>query len=315
MNDENQQSKIVVVVPAFNEADNLRILVPRILASTTSMNSVVDVIVVDDGSTDETKSVVDQLHMANPSVELCRLSRNCGKAAALRRGFREALERGASVIVMMDADGQDDPVELPRLVDELDNGYDLVTGARHVRNDRFIKRSTSKWYNRVTGTISGAPGRDFNSGFKAMSAETARNVEPMLYGELHRYITVIAHWLGHRTTEISVAHHQRMNGKSKYGINRYWRGFLDLMTVRFLMSYESRPSHLFGGMGFLSLSLGSVMLTWLLWQRIAGESIGGRPMLLAGVLLVIVGLQLILFGLLAELMVYTRQQNGSKSES
>lgn len=184
-----------------------------------------------------------------------------------------------------------------------------------VRNDRFIKRSTSKWYNRVTGIISGAPGRDFNSGFKAMSAETARNVEPMLYGELHRYITVIAHWLGHRTTEISVTHHKRMHGKSKYGINRFWRGFLDLMTVKFLMSYESRPSHFFGGLGCISFLIGAGMLAWLLFEQFAGQSIGGRPMLLAGVLLVIVGLQMILFGLLAELMIYSRQQYDSKTES
>jgi len=210
----------------------------------------------------------------------------------------------------MDADGQDDPSELPRLLAELLAGSDLVTGARIERQDRFTKKQTSRLYNRVTGSISGAPGRDFNSGYKVFTAEVARDITPMLYGELHRYITVMAHWLGYRVAEVPVAHHPRLNGKTKYGVARFWRGFIDLITVRFLMSYEHRPSHLFGGIGLSTLVVGLGTLVYLTGLRLMGETVGGRPLLMAGVLLVVTGLQLLLFGLLAELIVYTRHRDG-----
>jgi len=299
-----------VVVPAFDEAENLEVLVPRILDHLATMPGDGHVLVVDDGSRDATPEVMAKLVANHDRVEVDRSVRNRGKAAALQRGFARAIEAGASAVVMMDADGQDDPAELPRLVAQLDEGYDLVTGARVQRNDRFIKRHTSRLYNWATGRLSGAPGRDFNSGFKAMRPDVARDVSPMLYGELHRYVTVIAHWLGYRITEVPVQHHERMFGQSKYGIARFFRGFMDLMTVRFLMSYEHRPSHLFGGIGIVSFFVGIVVLGYLTVLRFMGETIGDRPLLIAGVLLVVVGVQLLLFGLLAELVVYNRQRDG-----
>ncbi|MGE4115843.1 MAG: glycosyltransferase family 2 protein [Candidatus Nanopelagicales bacterium] len=299
-----------VVVPAFDEAENLEVLVPRILDQLAQMPGDGHVLVVDDGSRDSTPEVMAKLVANHDRVLVDRSVRNRGKAAALQRGFARAIEAGAAAVVMMDADGQDDPAELPRLVARLDEGFDLVTGARVERNDRFIKRHTSRLYNWATGRLSGAPGRDFNSGFKAMRPDVARDVSPMLYGELHRYVTVIAHWLGYRITEVPVQHHERMFGKSKYGIARFFRGFMDLMTVRFLMSYEHRPSHLFGGFGILSFLVGAVMLGYLTVLRFQGETIGERPLLIAGVLLVVVGVQLLLFGLLAELVVYNRQRDG-----
>ena len=190
-----------------------------------------------------------------------------------------------------------------------------MTGRRNIRNDRFIKRWTSKMYNRVTGIVSGAPGKDFNSGYKAMTAAAAADVRPLLYGELHRYITVIAHWMGYRVSEIPVLHHERMHGQTKYGINRFWRGFIDLLTVRFLMSYENRPSHLFGGIGTLFLSTGSIALSYLLVIRLSGTPIGGRPLLSLAVLLVVAGLQLVLFGLLAELVIYSRHLRSSETKT
>ena len=307
-------SAVHVVIPAFNEVDNLVLLIPEVVQRLAEISDEdhVDrgrIWIVDDGSTDATNEAVAVLQRNFPVIEYVRLNNNQGKAAALQRGFTCALDQGASIVVMMDADGQDDPSELRRLIAELHAGQDLVTGARLTRQDRFIKRSTSKVYNRVTGVMSGAPGQDFNSGFKAMTAETASDITPMLYGELHRYITVMAHWLGYRVTEIAVDHHERMHGSTKYGINRFWRGFMDLLTVRFLMSYEYRPSHLFGGLGLLSFAIGSLMLALLLVERLTGQTVGDRPMLIAGVLLVVVGLQLFLFGLLAELIVYSRQQS------
>ena len=297
-----------VVVPALNEAENLVVVVPRIVAELVLLDVDGHVLVVDDGSTDKTAAAVDDLIDRYPEVGLISLGRNQGKATALKHGFERALAEGAEIVVMMDADGQDDPAELPLLLARLEDGADLVTGARTVRNDRFVKRNTSKLYNGATARLSGVPGKDFNSGFKVMRADVARHAMPMLYGELHRYLTVVAHWLGFRVAEVSVRHHERLHGKTKYGLARFWRGFVDLLTVRFLMSYESRPSHLFSGIGLTSLAAGGVALTYLFAEKLGGEAIGGRPLLIAGVVLALGGLQLVLFGLLAELVVYSRHR-------
>lgn len=300
-----------VVVPAYDEAENLEVLVPRIVEAVEALPSGGTVLVVDDGSRDSTPEIMAKLQDAYSGVRYTRMVRNNGKAAALQKGFAEALDAGAQYVVMMDADGQDDPDELAGLVARLAD-VDLVTGARVERNDRFIKRQTSRLYNWATGRLSGAPGRDFNSGFKAMRAEVARDVSPMLYGELHRYVTVIAHWLGYRIDEVPVSHHARLYGRSKYGIARFWRGFMDLLTVRFLMSYEHRPSHLFGGIGIVSGLIGFAVLAYLTVLKIMGEPIGNRPLLILGVLLVVVGVQLVLFGLLAELVVFLRNRDARR---
>jgi glycosyltransferase involved in cell wall biosynthesis len=303
---------LAVIVPAYNEAENLRELIPRIVECASALDPMTQVIVVDDGSTDETSEVLAELSRMFGSVRAVASVRNRGKAAALKSGFRTALEAGATSIVMMDADGQDDPTELARLRERLAQGADLVTGARVVRHDRFVKRHSSRLYNRVTGALSGAPGKDFNSGFKMMRADVARDVSPMLYGELHRYLTVMAYWLGYRVAEVPVEHHARMHGVSKYGLARFWRGFADLFTVRFLMSYEHRPSHLFSGIGLVSLVLGGGTLGYLFVEKVTGHTIGNRPLLLAGVLFALVGIQLIVFGLLAELIVYGRNADRSR---
>lgn len=300
---------LYVVVPAYNEAENLVALLPRIHDELKSADVAGRVLVVNDGSSDGSKEILEQLSGTNSDLQVLSFRRNKGKAAALKAGFEHAVASGATEIAMMDADGQDDPTELPKLLEVLRGGADLVTGARIDRNDRFVKRITSRLYNRVTAWLSGAPGRDFNSGFKVMRAEVAREAAPMLYGELHRYLTVIAHWMGFRVVEVPVQHHQRLHGVTKYGLARFWRGFVDLLTVRFLMSYESRPSHLFSGVGLTSLVAGSGILGYLFVLKVSGENLGNRPLLIAGVLFAVVGLQLILFGLLAELIVYVRHSS------
>ncbi len=298
-----------VVIPALNEAENLRVVVPQVLAVLPEVDPASRLLVVDDGSTDDTAKVMDELMREHPSVEVLTHRHNLGKAAALQNGFGRAVEGQADIVVMMDADGQDDPAELPALVARLRDGADLVTGARIVRRDRFVKRTTSRLYNRTTAAMSGAPGRDFNSGYKVMRAAVAEDVSPMLYGEMHRYLTVIAHGLGYRVAEVPVEHHPRLAGESKYGLARFWRGFADLLTVRFLLSYEHRPSHLFGGVGLVSLVIGMLTLAYLTGVKITGGAIGDRPLLIAGVLMTMVGLQLVLFGLLAELVVHARNSD------
>jgi glycosyltransferase involved in cell wall biosynthesis len=300
-----------VVIPALDEADNLVELVPRVLVEVATYAPGGRVLVVDDGSTDDTAKVVAELMAEHPSVAYEAMGHNQGKAPALRRGFDRALAEGAETVVMMDADGQDDPRELEHLLARLESGADLVTGARLTRRDRFVKRTTSRLYNKVTGVLSGAPGRDFNSGFKVMRADVAAAVSPMLYGEMHRYLTVVAHALGYRVAEVPVEHHPRMSGVSKYGLARFWRGFSDLVTIRFLLSYENRPSHLFGGVGAVTFFLGTVILGYLSAVWLAGQPIGDRPLLIAGVLMVMVGLQLTLFGLLAELVVHARNRTAT----
>lgn len=295
-------TRLSVLLPAYNEAENLAELVPRTAAVLDGLGESYEIVVVDDGSTDGTRTVLRDLRSAN--VRVIRLRRNAGKSAALSIGLDHVK---GEYIVLMDADGQDDPAELPRLLEHLDaDGLDLVTGRRAVRNDRLIKRATSRLYNGVTAMVTGVPGKDFNSGLKAMRRDLADSLE--MYGELHRYIPVLAVWNGFKVGEVDVAHHERRHGTSKFGRARFWRGFLDLVTVKFLTTYTARPFHLFGGIGFVIGAIGSVLLGWMGVSKAMGHPIGARPALQLGVLLVVVAVQMLSLGLLGELMVNLRRR-------
>jgi glycosyltransferase involved in cell wall biosynthesis len=236
-------------------------------------------------------------------VRYIRLRRNAGKSAALSIGLDHV--RG-ELVVLMDADGQDDPNELAKMLARLDEGVDLVTGRRAIRHDRFVKRTTSKLYNGATSKVTGVPGKDFNSGFKVMRRDVADSLE--MYGELHRYIPVLAVWNGFKVAEVDVEHHERLHGRSKFGRARFWRGFLDLVTVKFLTTYTARPFHLFGGLGFVIGAVGLGLLVWMTVSKLLGNAIGDRPALQLGVLLVVVAVQMVSLGLLAELMVNLRRR-------
>ncbi len=295
-------TEVSVILPAYNERANLAELVPETVAVLADTGLTFEVIVVDDGSTDGTAGLMAQHRV--PEVVHIRLRRNAGKSAALSTGLARA--RGER-IVLMDADGQDDPGEIPRLLAMLDQEeVDLVTGRRAIRHDRFVKRQTSRIYNGVTSRVTGVPGRDFNSGLKAMRRDLAIGLE--LYGELHRYIPVLAVWRGFRVAELDVEHHSRRHGESKFGRARFWRGFLDLITVKFLTTYTGRPFHLFGGLGVVMGLAGSGLLTWMFIERVLGNRIGTRPALITGVLLVVVGVQMVSLGLMAELSVHLRRR-------
>jgi glycosyltransferase involved in cell wall biosynthesis len=296
-------TEVSIVFPAYNERENLAELIPETVSVLTDTGLTFEVIVVDDGSTDGTADLMAEHQV--PEVVYVRLRRNAGKSAALSGGLSRA--RGER-IVLMDADGQDDPREIPRLLAALDEQQvDLVTGRRAVRNDRFIKRHTSRLYNGATSRVTGVAGRDFNSGLKAMRRELAVGLE--LYGELHRYIPVLAVWRGFRVGEVDVDHHSRRHGESKFGRARFWRGFLDLITVKFLTTYTGRPFHLFGGLGVVMGLAGSGLLAWMLIERILGNQIGTRPALITGVLLVVVAVQMVSLGLIAELSVHLRRRS------
>jgi dolichol-phosphate mannosyltransferase len=295
-----------ILLPAYNEAPNLPAVVEEITATLATTTLDYEIVVVDDGSKDDTAEVLAKLGVSYDRLRWICFRSNSGKSEALQAGF--GITRG-DVVVLMDADGQDDPGAIPTLLAALDGGLDLVTGRRSQRNDRFIKRSTSKLYNWMTARITGVPGRDFNSGLKAIRRDVVTELD--LYGELHRYIPVLAASNGFRVGEVDVPHRARLHGESKFGRARFWRGFFDLITVKFLTTYRTRPFHILGGVGLGCGTLGGALLLWMLIDKLGGHAIGNRPALIAGVLLVLVGLQFASLGLLAELIVYRTRVSSS----
>jgi glycosyltransferase involved in cell wall biosynthesis len=286
-----------IVIPVLNEQDSLLELYRQIDAACSSNGVDAEVVFVDDGSTDGTSEILADLAAAEPEIAVVRLRRNFGKAAALMAGFREA--RG-DAIVTIDGDLQDDPAEIPRLLDELEAGADLVSGWKRDRKDAWSKRAASKVFNGVTAKMSGVGLHDLNCGFKAYRAEVVESLS--LTGDQYRYIPVLAANEGFRVKELAVNHRPRKYGRSKYGLERYLRGFLDLLTILFIGRFRQRPMHLFGGAGMLFLAIGFVICAYLAVLRIMGEGIGARPLLLLGVLLIVVGVQLLTIGLVSEMI-------------
>ena len=300
---------ISVVVPVYNEAPSLPQLVEELSAALDDLGEEWEVVVVDDGSTDDTFTTLTRLNAEHPSVRAVRLRRNSGKAAALDVGFAEA---EGDVVVTIDGDGQDDPAELRQLLAKLDEGYDLVAGWKTTRRDPLMRRLVSRIFNAVTGRVSGVRLHDMNCGLKAMRAEVVADIR--LYGELHRFLPVLAHYRGFRVTEVPVNHRPRRHGRSRYGLERYVRGFLDLVTVTFMGRYRYRPLHLFGGVGLLLGAIGTVTLAYLTVLKLSGEAIGHRPLLTLGVLLVVVGIQFLSLGLLSELITSHHEERIGRRE-
>jgi glycosyltransferase involved in cell wall biosynthesis len=288
---------ISVVVPLLNEESSLEELYTEIAAALEPRGESFEVVFVDDGSTDGSGSVLSRIHDEHSNVVVVRLRRNFGKAAALKAGFLEA--RG-DVIVTIDADLQDDPAEIPQLLAKLDEGFDLVSGWKTRRNDPLARRVFSRIFNWTNALISGVKLHDVNCGLKAYRAEVVQGMR--LYGELHRFIPVLAAYQGYRVAEIPVNHRARQHGRSRYGFERYMRGFFDLLSVTFMGRYRYRPLHLFGGVGLLLGALGFVILLYLSVLWFWGQGIGGRPLFFLGVLLMVVGIQFVSLGLLSELI-------------
>ncbi len=293
----DSQVELSVVVPFLNESASLEELAGEIKEACEGLGRTFEIIFVDDGSRDGSFEIVRRLAEADGRVRGVRFRRNEGKSAALGEGFARA--RG-EVIITMDADLQDDPSEIPRLLAKLDEGYGLVSGWKKKRRDPITRRIPSRIFNLVTRLMARISIHDFNCGFKAYRAEAAHAIT--LYGELHRYIPVLVHWEGFRVGEVPVRHRRRPYGKSKYGLSRYVKGFLDFITVSFLGKYTTRPLHFFGIFGGVLLIAGFATNAYLTVQWFGGRWIGNRPLLFLGILLMIVGVQFISLGLLGEMV-------------
>ncbi|HNS72037.1 MAG TPA: glycosyltransferase family 2 protein [bacterium] len=294
-----------LVIPSYNEAESLPELYEKITAVMAGMKKSYEIIFVDDGSTDGSGRLIEELHRKDERVKLIQFMHNYGKSAALAAGFKVA---SGGLVVTMDSDLQDDPDEIPHLFARLETGYDLVSGWKKVRHDPFIKRWTSKVYNYFTSLFSGIRLHDFNCGLKIYRREVVKTMR--VYGELHRYLPVIAHRNGFRVTEMPVKHHARKYGSTKFGLARFTRGAFDLLTISFLTRYRMRPLHLFGVLGFIFFMGGSVITLLLTWQRIfENRFLSNRPLLFLGVLLIIVGIQFFSLGLLGEMITSMRKES------
>ena len=290
---------VSLVIPLLDEAESLPELAERIRAALGSVHRTFEVWMVDDGSTDDSWAVIQRLHRADPRFAGIRFRRNYGKSAALAVGFEHANGR---YVVTLDGDLQDDPAEIPEMIDRLEAGADLVSGWKQTRHDPLSKTIPSRFFNGVTRLVSGIPLHDFNCGLKAYRVDVVKHVR--VYGELHRYIPLLAKWEGYTQIEEQVVeHHARKHGRTKFGLERFIRGFLDLITVVFVTRFGRRPMHFFGGLGTLSFLGGFAISLWLSIGWFMGTPIANRPLFFLGIMLVILGVQLFLAGFLGEMIV------------
>jgi len=295
-----EELDISVLVPVLDEAETVEELGARVAAVLDGLGASFEVVFVDDGSRDGTAERVRAAHERDPRIKLIRLRRNFGKAAALSAGFEHSRGR---LIITMDGDLQDDPEEIPRLLGVLEaGGLDLVSGWKRERRDPAAKRIPSRLFNWVTRRLAGVELHDFNSGFKVYRREVLDQIA--VYGELHRYIPVLASRRGFAVGEAAVTHHARRHGASKYGWDRFYKGLLDLITVLFITRYNRRPLHLFGAIGlvFLAAGFGIDLYLAILWM--GGATLSNRPLLLLGVLLMLLGIQVLTTGLLGEMITF-----------
>jgi len=297
MSDLGSVPDVSIVIPAYNECESLPTLLPLVNDVLCKTGKAFEILVINDGSTDNTNQTCRDIIQKYPGVKMIEMLTNGGKALALQAGFQTAK---GDIVITMDADLQDDPLEIPRFIEKIESGYDMVVVWKKVRKDPLEKTLPSRLFNKVTSLMVGLDLHDYNCGFKAYKRYALRGLN--LYGDMHRYIPAILFKQGFKITEIAIEHHARQFGKSKYGIERYTRGFLDLITILFLTNYKTRPLHLIGGIGMVFLTVGTVIDLYLVAIWFRGQTIGDRPLLTLGTLLIIVGVQTILNGLLAEMI-------------
>lgn len=289
---------ISIIIPFYNEEKSLPILYHKIIDVLNRLKKTFEIIFIDDGSTDNSYKHVTALKQHNKDIKLIKLRSNSGKARALDEGFQLA---NGEIIFTMDADLQDDPEEIPRFLNKIEEGYDLVSGWKKRRFDPLEKRLVSKFFNYITSLVSGIKLHDFNCGFKAYKKDVLDEIK--VYGDLHRYIPVLAYWRGFRVGEIPIQHHPRAFGKSKYGWKRYFQGFFDLFTINLLTRFINRPLYLFGIAGILLLLAGLVILLFITFLQVTyGSILGHKPLSYLGVLSILFGSQLVATGLIAQML-------------
>lgn len=291
--------KTSIVIPLLDEEESIHPLSNEIKKAMKPVDTAFEVIFIDDGSTDKSLEKIKEITSTDKRFKYISFRKNYGKSAALQVGFKQVT---GDVVVTMDADLQDDPNEIKSLIKKLDEGFDVVSGWKKLRHDPFIKKISSRFFNFVTRIMSGIKIHDFNCGLKAYRRDVVENIK--VYGELHRYMPVLAKWQGFIISEIPVKHHPRRYGKTKFGISRFFKGFIDLITVVFATRYIKRPMHFFGFFGALSFLAGLVVNAYLTILWISGEPLSNRPMLFLGMLLIIVGVQFFSVGLLGEMLVH-----------
>jgi glycosyltransferase involved in cell wall biosynthesis len=297
-----------VVVPLFNEEASLEPLVEQLLAALRPLQLRFELVLVDDGSRDATPQTLQRLATTVPELVAVLLRRNYGQSAAMAAGFDAS---GGEVIVTLDGDLQNDPADIPLLLTTLNEGYDLVSGWRHQRQDAAMSRLLpSRIANRLIARVTGVQLHDYGCSLKAYRREVALDLN--LYGELHRFLPALAYIEGARIAEVKVSHHRRRFGSSHYGIDRTVRVLMDLLTVWFMKRFVTRPMHVFGLGGLLAIAAGSLVVLWLIAEKLMGADIGDRPLLLMGVLSVLTGVQLLCFGLLAELQMRTYHESQNR---
>jgi glycosyltransferase involved in cell wall biosynthesis len=297
---EAQALDLSVVVPLYDEEENVDPVVHEILGVLDSMELSTELLLIDDGSRDQTAARARHWCQRDPRVHLIELRRNFGQTAALSAGFDHARGR---VVVAMDGDQQNDPHDIPRLLMKLGEGYDVVSGWRRDRQDALLLRKLpSAAANRLISWATGTRLHDYGCTLKVYRRDVLCHLR--LYGDMHRFIPALSQIVGARVTELAVNHRARVRGRSKYGISRTFRVMLDLLTVKFLISYFGRPMRLFGAIGLAGMALGSTILLWLLADKVAlGHAIANRPLLLLGLLLLVVGVQFLSMGIIGELIV------------
>jgi glycosyltransferase involved in cell wall biosynthesis len=302
--------ELSIVIPVYNEEENVEPLIQEINAAVGPLGKPYEIVVVDDGSCDATFTVLARLHQREPCLRVVRLKRNFGQTAALAAGLTYA---GGDVVVLMDGDAQNDPRDIPPMLAELKKGNDLVCGWRSERRDPFLhRRLPSLIANRLVSWMTQVKLHDYGCTLKAMRRDVAKSLK--LYGEMHRFIPAIAYERGARIAELKVNHRPRLRGNSKYGIARTLRVILDLLTVKFLISYSTRPLHVFGVLGLSSGGLGFLIAVYLTFQKLVyQESIGGRPLLLLAILLIFIGFQFLTMGLLGEMLSRTYHESQDKA--
>jgi len=298
-----ESQKISVVIPVLNEEESIESLYKQITSNLSAFN--IEIIFINDGSTDNTKDIICNILKSDSRVKLINFNKNYGKAAALSEGFKIS---NGDIVVTIDGDLQDDPSEIPSLIDKINQGWDLVSGWKKIRKDSLMKILASRIFNFVTRLKTGIKIHDFNCGLKAYKSQVVKTIR--IYGHLHRFIPVLAHNEGYKVAELAVKHYPRKHGHSKYGKARFFHGFYDFLTVIFLDKYLNRPMHFFGKFGILFTSLGLIVSAYLTSQWIVywfssseGEFTIMRPLFFLGILFIVIGMQFFSIGFIGEMIV------------